>query len=87
MAGGHANSSFATPSPVMHDSADDSSLYNENYENPVVLAPGVIVPKCVGSKLRPHQREGVKFVFDCVAGRKPFDGNGALLADDMGVSV
>lgn len=26
--------------------------------------------------LRPHQREGVKFMFDCVSGIKDFDGQG-----------
>lgn len=26
--------------------------------------------------LRPHQREGVKFMFDCVSGIKDYDGQG-----------
>ncbi len=29
--------------------------------------------------LRPHQREGVKFVFECVCGLRKFDGQGATL--------
>jgi len=36
-------------------------------------------------RLRPHQREGVKFCFDCIAGLKKFDGRGCILADDMGL--
>ncbi|CAD7701124.1 unnamed protein product [Ostreobium quekettii] len=35
--------------------------------------------------LRPHQREGVQFMFDCVAGLKDFGGQGCILADDMGL--
>ena len=36
-------------------------------------------------RLRPHQREGVKFCFDCIAGLNSFDGRGCILADDMGL--
>ena len=36
--------------------------------------------------LRPHQREGVQFVFECLTGqREGFDGQGCILADDMGL--
>ncbi|KAM0895634.1 hypothetical protein ACQ4PT_023723 [Festuca glaucescens] len=36
--------------------------------------------------LRPHQREGVQFMFDCVAGLLSDDGiAGCILADDMGL--
>lgn len=36
--------------------------------------------------LRPHQREGVQFVFDCVSGSLNDDGiSGCILADDMGL--
>jgi DNA repair and recombination RAD54-like protein len=31
-------------------------------------------------RLRPHQREGVQFCFDCVAGLKAFEGQGCILA-------
>ena len=33
--------------------------------------------------LRPHQREGVAFMFECVTGIKGFEGRGCLLADDV----
>ncbi len=36
--------------------------------------------------LRPHQREGVQFMYECVMGLKGFPGAGCILADDM-VSV
>lgn len=35
--------------------------------------------------LREHQRQGVRFVFDCLMGLKEFDGFGCILADDMGL--
>lgn len=35
--------------------------------------------------LRDHQRQGVKFVFDCLMGLKDFNGRGCILADDMGL--
>ena len=35
--------------------------------------------------LRPHQREGVQFMFECVTGLRNFDGHGCILADDMGL--
>ncbi|CAM9643718.1 unnamed protein product, partial [Chrysoparadoxa australica] len=35
--------------------------------------------------LRPHQREGVQFVFDCLMGLREYDGFGCILADDMGL--
>ncbi|KAD2806103.1 hypothetical protein E3N88_39480 [Mikania micrantha] len=35
--------------------------------------------------LRPHQREGVQFMFECVTGLCTPDINGCILADDMGL--
>eukprot|EP01029_Cantina_marsupialis_P009077 TRINITY_DN212664_c0_g2_i3.p1 TRINITY_DN212664_c0_g2~~TRINITY_DN212664_c0_g2_i3.p1 ORF type:complete len:694 (+),score=181.96 TRINITY_DN212664_c0_g2_i3:706-2787(+) len=35
--------------------------------------------------LREHQREGVKFMFECVSGLKDYAGTGCILADDMGL--
>lgn len=45
----------------------------------------VVVPEIVGKWLRPHQREGVQFMFDCVSQIRGFDGMGCILADDMGL--
>jgi len=34
--------------------------------------------------MRPHQKEGVTFLYEAVLGMKPdFDGRGAILADEM----
>ena len=35
--------------------------------------------------LRPHQREGVKFMYDCVTGAKIEDAHGCIMADEMGL--
>ena len=43
------------------------------------------VPALLCQFLRPHQREGVQFVFECVQGLKDYAGCGAILADDMGL--
>lgn len=44
----------------------------------------VFVPPVLAKWLRPHQREGVHFMYQCVMGLKDYDGNGVILADDMG---
>ena len=45
----------------------------------------VMVDPIMCHRLRPHQREGVQFCFDCIAGLKKFNGAGCILADDMGL--
>eukprot|EP01133_Synstelium_polycarpum_P010849 gene10849-12637_t len=46
----------------------------------------VVVDPMLSAKLRPHQREGVQFLFDCLLGlRGGYKGNGCILADDMGL--
>lgn len=65
---------------------DDTSLVLEpprDYSNDEVV--DVIVDPSLSSILRPHQKEGVKFLYECVMGFRPFDGYGALLADEMGL--
>ena len=43
----------------------------------------VVVDPIVGDKLRPHQRDGVRFLYNCITGQGGFQGNGAILADEM----
>ncbi|GES59517.1 DNA-dependent ATPase [Aspergillus terreus] len=45
----------------------------------------VVVDPVLVKHLRPHQREGVKFLYECVMGMRDFNGEGAILADDMGL--
>jgi SNF2 family DNA or RNA helicase len=44
----------------------------------------VVVAGFLARRLRPHQREGVRFLFECVTGMRS-DHRGALLADEMGL--
>lgn len=45
----------------------------------------VFVPPVLAKWLRPHQREGVSFMYECVMGLRDFSGAGCILADDMGL--
>ncbi|XP_072430600.1 DNA repair and recombination protein RAD54-like isoform X2 [Chiloscyllium punctatum] len=45
----------------------------------------VVVDPILSSVLRPHQREGVKFMWDCVTGRRISNGFGCIMADEMGL--
>ena len=59
---------------------DDKSKYPDRQ-----WAETIEVPPCIARFLRPHQREGVQFMAECVLGLRRFKGNGAILADDMGL--
>ncbi|XP_052818560.1 DNA repair and recombination protein RAD54B-like isoform X1 [Mya arenaria] len=50
-----------------------------------VAVVDVVVDPYLASNLRPHQREGVTFLYSCVMGFRNFSGCGAILADDMGL--
>lgn len=45
----------------------------------------VVVDPVLTKSLRQHQREGVQFLYECVMGMRSFNGEGAILADDMGM--
>ena len=45
----------------------------------------VEVPGILAKWLRPHQREGVQFLYECVMSLRSFEGAGCILADDMGL--
>ncbi|KAF2749521.1 DNA repair and recombination protein RAD26 [Sporormia fimetaria CBS 119925] len=44
----------------------------------------VVVDPTLGRHLREHQREGVKFLYECVMGMR-CEGEGAIMADEMGL--
>ncbi|WOK93990.1 DNA repair and recombination protein RAD54 isoform X1 [Canna indica] len=51
-----------------------------------VNVPRIEVDPLLVRYLRPHQREGVQFMFQCVSGLSGSDGiSGCILADDMGL--
>ncbi|CAM6070408.1 unnamed protein product [Sphagnum tenellum] len=64
---------------TIHAQFDKSTLWN--------LIPRVTVQESphVASKLRPHQRDGVKFMYECVMGLRATSFYGCLLADEMGL--
>lgn len=45
----------------------------------------VVLDPILGRKMRPHQKEGVKFMYECIMGMRDFNGQGCILADDMGL--
>ena len=45
----------------------------------------VVVDPILSKVLRPHQREGVKFMYDCVTGVQIPDSFGCIMADEMGL--
>lgn len=51
-------------------------------------APGIVVDPVLGRHLRPHQREGVQFLYSCLVTQPFAEKNacsGVLLADSMGL--
>ena len=45
----------------------------------------VVVDPLLCKVLRPHQREGVKFMYDCVTGSRIENYHGCIMADEMGL--
>lgn len=74
------------PTP-RHDPAAEGALV---MMRPLAVPAGkkivdVVVDPYLTQHLRPHQREGVKFLYEAVMGMKQFEGQGAILADEMGL--
>ncbi|KAH3862890.1 hypothetical protein DPMN_025865, partial [Dreissena polymorpha] len=86
-----------TPEPVVvkprHDPSVPGTLvmprpsashqWDSNKKGKAVI--DVVVDPYLSVHLRPHQREGVIFLYECVMGYRNFAGHGAILADDMGL--
>ena len=69
--------------PIMHRSlADILGLKKQVDDHPKV--PVVIDPR-LAKVLRPHQVEGVKFLYRCVTGLIDEKANGCIMADEMGL--
>uniref|UniRef100_A0A8C5WXV5 RAD54 homolog B n=1 Tax=Laticauda laticaudata TaxID=8630 RepID=A0A8C5WXV5_LATLA len=67
---------FPHNNPVSHQ-----RLFNKSHL-PVV---DVVVDPYITSHLRPHQREGILFLYECVMGMRVSNRFGAILADEMGL--
>ncbi|KAH9994001.1 P-loop containing nucleoside triphosphate hydrolase protein [Russula vinacea] len=46
----------------------------------------VVIDPILARRLRPHQVEGIKFMYDCVMGLRKHEGQGCILADEMSAS-
>ena len=69
--------------PLMHKSLSEIlGLKKEVVEHPKV--PVVIDPR-LAKVLRPHQVEGVKFLYKCTTGLIDEKANGCIMADEMGL--
>ena len=44
----------------------------------------VVIDPMIGARLREHQKEGIRFMYECVMGMRQ-DGQGCILADEMGL--
>ncbi|KAL9107757.1 MAG: hypothetical protein Q9227_007379 [Pyrenula ochraceoflavens] len=78
--------SGSAPTP-RHDPCAEGALV---MQRPKKAPPGkeivdVVVDPELARKLRPHQRDGVKFLYECVMDLREFEGEGAILADEMGL--
>ncbi|XP_061175065.1 DNA repair and recombination protein RAD54B-like [Saccostrea echinata] len=72
-----------TPNALVLPRPTASHQWQYNKKNfPVV---DVVVDPYLSVHLRPHQREGVTFLYECVMGFRNISGKGAILADDMGL--
>ncbi|TRZ02633.1 hypothetical protein DNTS_000620 [Danionella cerebrum] len=81
--------------PVCTDGIDHGALVL--YEPPAIsahelikadkekLPVHVVVDPVLCKVLRPHQREGVKFLWECVTGRRIENSYGCIMADEMGL--
>ncbi|NXN11144.1 RA54B protein, partial [Indicator maculatus] len=72
-----ASNSLVMPKP----SASHQRMFNQA-GLPVV---DVVVDPYIANNLRPHQREGILFLYECVMGMRVSGRFGAILADEMGL--
>ncbi|KAB8437414.1 hypothetical protein FH972_025092 [Carpinus fangiana] len=75
------------PKPVpRHDPEKDGALVMKKLKNAPIgkQVVDVVVDPIVSAHFREHQREGVKFMYECVMGMRS-TGEGCILADEMGL--
>ncbi|XP_077532436.1 DNA repair and recombination protein RAD54B-like isoform X2 [Haemaphysalis longicornis] len=69
--------SFVMPHP--------SDIHQWKHNRQGLPVTNVIVEESLARCLRPHQREGIIFLYECITQMRCFDGCGAILADEMGL--
>ncbi|ORY58816.1 DNA repair protein rhp54 [Pseudomassariella vexata] len=77
-------SKTALDAPLMHKSLSEILGIKKKVEGEHPRVPVVIDPR-LAKVLRPHQVEGVKFMYRCVTGMIEEKANGCIMADEMGL--
>lgn len=70
--------------PIMHKSLAEILGIKKQVEGEVPKVPVVIDPRLT-KVLRPHQVEGVKFLYKCTTGMIDENARGCIMADEMGL--
>ncbi|KXT14181.1 hypothetical protein AC579_2453 [Pseudocercospora musae] len=70
--------------PLMHKSLAEILGIKKKVDNERPKVPVVIDPR-LAQKLRPHQVEGVKFLYKCTTGLIDSNAEGCIMADEMGL--
>lgn len=70
--------------PLVHKSLAEILGIQKHVEQQSVRVPVVLDPR-LAKVLRPHQVEGVKFMYKCVTGMIEEQANGCIMADEMGL--
>ena len=78
------------PGEAFHKKHNKRSTSNIRYTRGVLTSSlrhqpvvPVVIDPLLARKLRPHQIEGVKFMYESVMGMRGHDGKGCILADEM----
>ena len=78
--------STTTVAPKQKTKRPSTKMHDGPVTDFVVLdQPRVALRGPVARKLRPHQRDAVKFLYGCLSGRQPERREGAILGDEMGL--
>ncbi|KEP49875.1 putative RAD54-DNA-dependent ATPase of the Snf2p family protein [Rhizoctonia solani 123E] len=81
------------PAGPLHDPAADGALvltspdemHRKKYNNKNLPVVPVVVDPMLAKFLRPHQREGIQFMYESVMGMRTHEQHGCILADEMGL--
>ncbi|KAJ2785368.1 DNA-dependent ATPase protein rad54 [Coemansia javaensis] len=82
---GSSGATAAAVVPVARQNKSLKSLLGLGGEADQAQEVAVVVDPALGRKLRPHQIEGVKFMYNCVTARVYDGAYGCIMADEMGL--
>ncbi|XP_015917010.2 DNA repair and recombination protein RAD54-like [Parasteatoda tepidariorum] len=70
---------------VLYEPAKQTLHEKQVLTNSTDVDVHVVVDPILSKILRPHQREGVKFMWDCITGKQIENSFGCIMADEMGL--